>query len=140
MYGSGAFYDLYPTGFQATKANNLTAGQQCIVATSYQTSIKLEETTSALIHLGRAYALSGRRNEAIAILDKLKTTEKYVSPAELAILYGALGDNEKAFASLEKAFTESDFQLTSLKVEPGYDPLRADPRFQDLIGRVGLPQ
>jgi hypothetical protein len=79
-------------------------------------------------------------HEAIAILDKLKTTEKYVSPAELAILYGALGDKEKAFASLEKAFTERAFQLTSLKVEPGYDPLRADPRFQDLMVRVGLPQ
>lgn len=54
--------------------------------------------------------------------------------------YAALGDQEKAFASLEKAFTERDFQLTSLKVEPGYDLLRADPRFQDLMGRVGLPQ
>jgi serine/threonine protein kinase/Flp pilus assembly protein TadD len=114
-------------------------GQYAEAILSYQTSIKLEETTTALIHLGRAYALSGRRNEAIAILDRLKTTEKYVSPAELAILYGALGDKEKAFASLEKAFTERDFQLTSLKVEPGYDPLRADPRFQDLMDRVGLP-
>lgn len=48
---------------------------------SYQTSIKLEETTSALIYLTRAYALFGRRNQAIAILDKVKTTHKYVSPA-----------------------------------------------------------
>jgi len=115
-------------------------GQYAEAIPSYQTSLKVEETTSALIYLGRAYALSGGRNEAIAILDKLKTTEKYVSPGELAILYAALGDKEKAFASLEKAFTERDFQLTSLKVEPGYDPLRADPRFQDLMGRVGLQQ
>ncbi|MBA3231454.1 MAG: protein kinase [Acidobacteria bacterium] len=115
-------------------------GQYAEAILSYQTSLKLEETTSALIYLARVYALSGRRKEAIAILDKLKTTEKYVSPTELAILYAALGDKEKAFASLEKAFTERDFQLTSLKVEPGYDPLRADPRFQDLLVRVGLPQ
>jgi len=115
-------------------------GQYAEAILAYQTSIKLEETTSALIHLGRAYALSGRRNEAIAIVDKLETTDKYVSPAELAILYGALGDKEKAFTALEQAFTERDFQLTALKVEPGYDPLRADPRFQDLMGRVGLPQ
>ncbi|MBA4123793.1 MAG: protein kinase [Acidobacteria bacterium] len=115
-------------------------GQYAEAILSYQTSIKLEETTSALIYLGRVYALSGKRNEAIAILDKLKTTEKYVSPTELAILYAALGDKEKAFASLEKAYTERDFQLTSLKVEPGYDPLRDDPRFQDLMRRVGFPQ
>ena len=115
-------------------------GQYAEAILSYQTSIKVEETTSALIYLGRAYALSGRRSEAIAILDKLKRTEKYVSPTELAILHASLGDKEIAFASLEKAFTERDFQLTSLKVEPGYDPLRADPRFQDLMRRVGLPQ
>jgi tetratricopeptide (TPR) repeat protein len=115
-------------------------GQYAEAVLSYQTSLKLEETTSALIYLGRAYALSGRRHEAVAMLDQLNRTEKYVSPTELAILYAALGDKEQAFASLEKAFTERDFQLTSLKVEPGYDPLRADPRFQDLMRRVGLPQ
>jgi serine/threonine protein kinase/Tfp pilus assembly protein PilF len=115
-------------------------GQYAEAILSYQTSLNLEETTSALVYLGRAYALSGRRKEAAAILDKLNTTERYVSPTELAILCAALGDKEKAFASLEKAFTERDFQLTSLKVEPGYDPLRADPRFQDLMRRVGLPR
>ncbi|MDQ3042724.1 MAG: tetratricopeptide repeat protein, partial [Acidobacteriota bacterium] len=115
-------------------------GQYAEAILAYQTSIKLEETTSALIYFGRVYALSGKRNEATAVLDKLKTTEKYVSPTELAILYAALGDKEKAFASLEKAFTERDFQLASLKVEPGYDPLRDDPRFQDLMRRIGFPQ
>ncbi len=107
---------------------------------SYQTSIKLEETTSALIYLGRLYALTGRRTEAKAILEKLNTAEKYVSPTELAILYAALGDREKAFASLEKAYAERDFRLNDLKVEPAYDPLREDPRFQELLKKVGFPQ
>ena len=115
-------------------------GQYAEAFLSYQTSIKLEETTSALIHLGRLYALTGRRDEAAAMLDKLNTSEKYVSPTELAILYAALGDKEKAFASLEKAYTERDFQLTDIKVEPGYDPLRDDSRFQDLLRRVGFSQ
>ena len=106
---------------------------------SYQTSIKLEETPTALIYLGRVYALSGKTIEAAAILDKLKTTEKYVSPTELAILDAALGDEEEAFASLEKAFTERDFQLAFIKVEPAYDPLRGDPRFQELLRKVGFP-
>ena len=107
---------------------------------SYQMSIKLEETTSALIYLGRLDALTGKRAEATAILEKLNTTEKYVSPTELAILYTALGDREKAFVSLEKAYTERDFKLNDLKVEPAYDPLREDPRFQELLKKVGFPQ
>ncbi len=115
-------------------------GQYAEAILSYQTSIKLEETPSALIYLGRVYALTGKRVEAIAVLDKLKTTEKYVSPAELSILYAALGDKEKAFAALEKAYTERDIRLASLKVEPGYDPLRDDSRFQDLLRRVGFSQ
>ncbi len=115
-------------------------GQYAEAFLSFQTSIKLEETPSALIYLGRAYALTGKRDEAIAVLAKLKTTEKYVSPAELAILYTALGDKEKAFALLETAYTERDTQLISLKVEPGYDPLRDEARFQDLMRRVGLVQ
>lgn len=115
-------------------------GQYAEAILSYQSSIKLEETTSALIYLGRVYALSGKRSEATAILDKLETTDKYVSPTELAILYAALGDKETAIASLEKAIAERDFQLTFLKVEPGFDPLRDDPRFQDLLRKVGLSE
>ena len=122
-------------------ANAYTAkGQYAEALLSYQTSIKLEETPGALIYLGRFYALTGKREQAIAILDKLNATEKYVSPVESAVLYAALGDKEKAFASLEKGYSERDFKLTSLKVEPGYDLLRDDPRFQDLMRRVGFPQ
>ncbi len=115
-------------------------GQYSEALLSYQTSLKLEETTSALIYLGRLDALTGKRDEAAAMLGKLNTTEKYVSPTELAVLYAALGDKEKAFASLEKAYTERDFKLTEIKVEPGYDPLRDDSRFQDLLRRINFPQ
>ncbi len=115
-------------------------GQYSEAILAYQTSIKLEETTSALIYLGRAYAQIGKRVEAVAIVDKLKSTDKYVSPAELSILYAALGDTGKAFVLLEQAYAERDIQLTSLKVDPGYDPLRVDPRFQDLMRRVGFPE
>jgi hypothetical protein len=56
----------------------------------------------------------------------------------LALLHAALGDTEKALASLETAYEARDLQLQYLGVHPGYDPLRADPRFQDLVKRVGL--
>ena len=90
------------------------------------------------IALGHALAMSGRRGEAQAILDRLKTTKEYVSPAELAILHAGLGDKEGALASLERAYAAHDLQLQYLKVEPRYDSLRSDPRFQDLLRRVGL--
>jgi eukaryotic-like serine/threonine-protein kinase len=105
----------------------------------YQKFSSIEgETTSNQIYLGYAYAMSGKRDEALAILDKLKATDEYVSPAELAILYAGLGDKEGAFQSLERAYAVHDLQLQYLKVEPHYDPLRDDPRFQNLLHRVGF--
>jgi hypothetical protein len=61
-----------------------------------------------------------------------------VSPAQLAMPYLALGEREEAFASLNKAYEAHDLQLQYLRVSPAYDPLRSDPRFQDLLRRVGL--
>jgi serine/threonine protein kinase/TolB-like protein/Flp pilus assembly protein TadD len=105
----------------------------------YQRTISLAgETTSYLIYLGHAYAMSGKRDDALAILNKLKTTKEHVSPAELAILYAGLGDKEVAFQSLERAYSAHDPQMQYLKVLPHYDPLRSDPRFTDLMRRVGL--
>jgi hypothetical protein len=70
----------------------------------------------------------------------LKRTKEYVSPAELAILYAGLGDQEGALSSLERAYEAHDLQMQFLKVDPHYDSLRGEPRFQDLMRRVGLPQ
>jgi hypothetical protein len=57
----------------------------------------------------------------------------------LGVIYVALGEREQAFASLEKAYAAHDNQLKYLGVEANYDSLRSDPRFQDLLRRVGLP-
>jgi len=94
---------------------------------------------SIQIYLGAAHARAGDRENAQAILKKLETSKEYVSPGELAILYGALGNKEAAFGSLEKGFTEHDLQLQYLKSDPAFDPLRNDPRYANLIRRVGLP-
>ena len=94
---------------------------------------------STQIYLGAAHANAGDRQQAQAILKQLETSENYVSPGELAILYGALGEREQAFKSLEKAFAARDLQLQFLGVDPAFDRLRGDPRFADLMRRVGLP-
>jgi DNA-binding winged helix-turn-helix (wHTH) protein/TolB-like protein/Flp pilus assembly protein TadD len=92
--------------------------------------------------LAHAYALAGKRAEARKILDELKeqAKRKYISPSAMADLYGALGDKDQAFALLEKAYDERDNMVVLLKVEPTFDPLRSDPRFTDLLRRVGFPK
>ena len=93
------------------------------------------------IDLGFAYAVAGKKEEAKKILAKLKKKREhsFVSPASLGILCGALGEKDEAFAWLDKAYELRDPQLTYLKVGPKFAPLRSDPRFQNLLRRMGLP-
>lgn len=106
---------------------------------SYLEAVRLgDESTSVQVYLGAAYAYAGEREKAQEVLKRLQTTNEYVSPGEIAALYAALGDKEAAFASLKKAYDEHDLQLQFLKVDPSYDPLREDPRFQELLKKVGL--
>jgi len=92
--------------------------------------------------LGYAYAVSGNRPEARKILFQLQrlSTQKYVPPFTSALIYAGLGDKDRAFAWLEKAYTERSVWLLWLKVDPKFDSLRADPRFAEFVHRVGLPQ
>ena len=116
-------------------------GKYAEAIAEYQKVIPLVgENASIQCYLGYAYAKSGKRAEALAILDKLKRTKEYVSPAELADFYAGLGDREAVFDSLERAYAAHDLQLQYLKVDSNLDPFRSDPRFQDLVRRVGLPQ
>ena len=98
----------------------------------------LGETTSGQIYLGHALAMSGKKKEARALFEKLKSTKEYVSPSELAYLDIALGDKEGAMMRLEKAYAARDPHLQNLKIDFHFDSLRSDPRFQDLVKRVGL--
>ena len=106
----------------------------------FQESLRLQgDNTSTQCYLGYALAKAGRRSEAEAILKRLETTKEYVSPAELASLYVGLGEKEQALSALERAYTAHDLQLQFLAIEPHLDPLRSDPRFRELIRKVGLP-
>jgi tetratricopeptide (TPR) repeat protein len=92
--------------------------------------------------LGHAYAVAGNRREAEKILQTLSDRAKksYVSPFDLALIHAALGEKDQAFALLDKAVGERSTFLVYSKWEPRLDPLRSDPRFQDLLRRIGLPQ
>jgi serine/threonine protein kinase/Tfp pilus assembly protein PilF len=95
-----------------------------------------------LTNTGYAYAKAGRRREAEEIIKRINDIAKtrYVTHHRLATIYVALGERDQAFAELEKAYAERDFDLSRLKVDPLFDGLRDDPRFADLVKRMGLPQ
>jgi tetratricopeptide (TPR) repeat protein len=88
--------------------------------------------------LGLVYGLSGRRNEALKILDDLKnrSNHKPSYAADIALVYTGLNERDQAFAWLEKAYVER-FN-PSILARPAFDMLRSDPRFQDLLRRLGL--
>ena len=104
------------------------------------------DSTSQYLYLlrvaGYSYAKSGRRREAEEDIKRFKDIAKtrYVKSYWVASIYAALGDKDKAFIELENAFAERDWDLHRLKVDPLMNPLRDDPRFQDLMRRIGLPQ
>jgi pentatricopeptide repeat protein len=88
----------------------------------------------------RAYAHAGRRKEALKLLAELKRRNEtgYVPTGAFVNAYLGLGDNEQAFVWLERGYQEQSNILQFLKVHPYFDPLRDDPRFADLVRRVGL--
>jgi TolB-like protein/Flp pilus assembly protein TadD len=88
----------------------------------------------------RAYSHAGRRGDALRLLAELLKRKKsgYVPAAAFVNAYLGLGENDQAFAWLEQAYKEQSNILQFLKVHPFFDPIRADPRFADLIRRTGL--
>ncbi len=90
--------------------------------------------------LAYAYAVSGQPSEAIKLLDELREQAKQrsVSAYYIALIYAGLGEQDQAFVWLEQAYQENADGIIFLKVEPGFDGLRSDPRFADLLRRVGL--
>ncbi len=99
-----------------------------------------QRTPGALGILGLAYGLAGRRAEATKVLNELLELNKtrYVTPAAFVNVYVGLGDKEQAFVWLEKAYQERSNFVAYLKVFPLLDPIRSEPRFADLVKRVGL--
>jgi TolB-like protein/DNA-binding winged helix-turn-helix (wHTH) protein/Flp pilus assembly protein TadD len=123
----------------------LNKGKQKEAIQEFQQALQLSGTDDRdiMLDLGFAYAKAGNREEARKILAELKKLHErgLVPSGSIAILYGALGELNEAFAWLEKAYDERDPELTYLKV-PGrrFEPLRHDARFQELVHRVGLPE
>ncbi|MEK6409303.1 MAG: protein kinase [Acidobacteriota bacterium] len=91
--------------------------------------------------LGQAYAAVGRKDEAQKIAAQLNSLEKGVQflSKEMAILYTRLGDKDRAIEVLQNGVEKRHAVVTEIKVDPRLDSLRADPRFAELLRRIGLP-
>ncbi len=91
--------------------------------------------------LGYGYARAGNKLEAQKRIEELKELRKrrFVDPVSIACIYVGLEDNDEAFAWFDRAVEEGSLHLAVLKVDPSCDPLRSDPRFAELVRRVGIP-
>lgn len=105
-----------------------------------QRANELSGSHARLAELGHAYAVAGDRQKAQRILTQLRNLaeRQYVEPDLLARIYIGLGDRDRAFQWLKKAYSERSVKLVLLNVDPKFDPIRSDPRFVDLIRRVSL--
>jgi len=119
-------------------------GKRLEAISEYQKAIEMsngdQDATASLAH---AYAVIGRRAEAEKILRDFERKSKggYVSPYTIATVYAGLGEKDKAFEFLERAYQERSLDISwHLKADLRIDNLRSDPRFQDLVRRVGYPQ
>ena len=107
-----------------------------------ETAMRLEpdEPNPIMLH-GYACARAGRRPDALHALESLRalSAKRFVSAFAMAAVYVGLDDRDKAFEWLEKAYEERSGWLVYLGIEPAFDPLRTDSRFQDLVRRIHLP-
>ena len=99
------------------------------------------DNPSILSVLGYAYARAGQRDEAQAILNKFQEMRKqrYVSPFVIALLCVGLDKKDEAIEWLNKAFEERDPQLIWVDLDPELEVLHSDPRYRDLMQRMGIP-
>ncbi len=105
-----------------------------------QKAKQLENNPLILGKLGRTYGRSGKRAEAQKLIDELKelSKQRYVSSNFIAEIYASLGEHDKTFEWLEKSYEEHSIGILFLKNDPLWDNIRSDPRFQDLLRRVGF--
>lgn len=115
---------------------------------AFQAAVSLSKTAEfpegkpeMIAALGHAFAISGKRDEALKIIEQLKglvSRQSYVSPYSIALIHIGLGQRDQAFEWLDRAFEERDENFIHLKVDPRLDDLRADPRFLDRLRLLKL--
>jgi TolB-like protein/Tfp pilus assembly protein PilF len=127
---------------------HLRMGLVCLQQKRYPEAIRELQTaaqlanhsTETLAALGTGYAMAGMTGEAHRIVEQLQASqaEHYVMPYSIAKIYAASGDKDRTFDWLERAYQEGTPDLIELNSEPVFDGLRGEPKFSDLMRRIGF--
>ena len=130
----------FPTAHEISGNVYLEQRRYAEAITEFQQNVANDRTAYSLSYLGHAYAMSGRREEALTVLKELegKYNKRESIGQYVAAAYAGLGDKDQAFAWLERDFQNKSGQLDFVKMEVSFDPLRSDPRYADLLRRMGL--
>jgi TolB-like protein/DNA-binding winged helix-turn-helix (wHTH) protein/lipoprotein NlpI len=120
--------------------NEERKGEARTAISEFEKSLALERHPGAMMWLGNLYGVSGHRQQALKLLEELarRSNDNRTYAYQAAVIWAGLGENDKALDSLDKAFEEHESDLMMIKVEPCFDRLRPDPRFQRLMRRLGL--
>jgi serine/threonine-protein kinase len=132
----------YAFGYVRMGSACVEKGMFSDAVTAFETAVKLSDGAVNLRGLlGHAYARAGRRDDARRVLDELRALKArlYVDPLDLAEIHVALGETEQALSLIDEAFRVHAGDRILLKVNPVWDPLRPDPRFQALLRRGNFP-
>ncbi len=115
-------------------------GQFTEAAAQCQRARELNDDPYVLAYLGHAYAGSGKRDEAMKLLGQMddQAKQRYVPAYGFAMVYAGLGDKDQALQWLERSLQDRAWDILFVKVDPRFDNLHTDPRFADLVRRVGL--
>jgi adenylate cyclase len=109
------------------------SGTELLGRQSHENVVKI---TTALRNAYKASGAKGYWEKRLELAQE--ESKRHPMSLEIAHLYSRLGENEQAFVWLDKAYAQHDMWLATIKVEPKWDSLRSDPRFQELERRVGL--
>jgi eukaryotic-like serine/threonine-protein kinase len=142
--GSRKAIDMFPNFFlpHMTLGTALFAkGEQADGIKEFEKARDLENTPHLNGNLAYHYARAGRKDDARKILAELLEQSKvrYVAPYWIGMIYLGLDEKDEAFKWFEKAYQERSWWLMFMKMDPFVDPVRSDPRFKDLINRIGFP-
>jgi tetratricopeptide (TPR) repeat protein len=108
----------------------------------FQKARKLSQSPFTQANLARGYAMAGNRAEALKLVAELEEDCKRlcVAPYDVAAVYAGLGEKDQALTWLERAYATRSWFLPWLQIDARFDGLRSDPRFLDLVRRMGFPQ
>jgi TolB-like protein len=136
-------YPNYGRAYEYLGLSYLRMGRKDDAVATMEKAVELSKRQNVILsELGYVYARAGKRKEAMSLAEELqgKYSRNEAAGHEVAAIYSGLGEKDKAFEWLEKDFENRDSRLPSFRWEMQFEPLRDDPRFKDLVRRIGLPE